>query len=111
MTNPIRTAIIAWAWGAYLGEEGLKKGIRLKPSSYARLPVQVFPTKAKAVGNYVNSILAKREALKAGYDEALMLDLSGYVAECSGENIFLVNNQTIRTTPESSSILNGITRK
>ncbi|OGP55765.1 MAG: branched chain amino acid aminotransferase [Deltaproteobacteria bacterium RBG_13_61_14] len=111
MTNPIRTAIIAWAWGAYLGEEGLKKGIRLKTSSYARLPVQVFPTKAKAVGNYVNSILAKREALKAGYDEALMLDLSGYVAECSGENIFLVNNQTIRTTPESSSILNGITRK
>ena len=111
MTNPTRAAIIAWAWGAYLGEEGLKKGIRLKTSSYLRLPVQVFPTKAKAVGNYVNSILAKREALKAGYDEALMLDLQGYVAEASGENIFLVNGKTLRTPPESSSILSGITRK
>jgi len=111
MTNPTRTAIIAWAWGAYLGEDGLAKGIRLKTSSYARLPVLALPTKAKAVGNYVNSILAKREALKAGYDEALMLDLQGYVAEASGENIFLVNGKTVRTPPESSSILSGITRK
>ncbi len=85
--------------------------IRLKTSSYARLPVQSFPCKAKAVGNYVNSILAKREALKAGYDEAVMLDSSGYVAEASGENIFLVFGDTIITPPESSSILNGITRK
>jgi len=111
MTNPTRVAIAVWKWGAYLGEEGLKKGIRLKTSSYVRLPVNVFPTKAKAVGNYVNSILAKREALKAGYDEALMLDSQGYVAEASGENIFLVYGNTLLTPPESSSILNGITRR
>jgi len=111
MTNPIRVAIAAWKWGAYLGEEGLKKGIRLKTSSYVRLPVTSFPAKAKAIGNYVNSILAKREVLKAGYDEAMMLDTSGYVAEASGENIFLVFDKTIITPPESSSILNGITRK
>jgi len=111
MSNPMRVAIAVWKWGAYLGEEGLKKGIRLKTSSYLRLPVNVLPCKAKAVGNYVNSILAKREALKAGYDEALMLDAQGYVAEASGENIFLVFGNTIITPPESSSILNGITRK
>jgi len=111
MTNPVRAAIAVWKWGAYLGEEGLKKGIRLKTSSYVRLPVNSFPAKAKAVGNYVNSILAKREVLKAGYDEALMLDTSGYIAEASGENIFLVFGKTLITPPKSSSILNGITRK
>ena len=111
MTNPVRTAIAVWKWGAYLGEEGLKKGIRLKTSSYVRLPVTSFPAKAKAVGNYVNSILAKREVLKAGYDEAMMLDTQGYVSEASGENIFLVSGKTVITPPESSSILNGITRK
>jgi len=111
MTNPTRVAIAVWKWGAYLGEEGLKKGIRLKTSTYVRLPVNAFPAKAKAVGNYVNSILAKREALKSGYDEALMLDAQGYVAEASGENIFLVYGNTLITPPESSSILNGITRK
>ena len=111
MSNPIRVAIAGWRWGAYLGEEGLKKGIRLKTSSYTRIPVNSFPSKAKAVGNYVNSILAKREAIKAGYDEALMLDENGYVAEASGENIFLVFDNTLITPPESSSILNGITRK
>jgi branched-chain amino acid aminotransferase len=110
MKNPIQTVIAAWPWGAYLGAEALKKGIRLKTSSYVRLPVQAFPAKAKVVGNYVNSILAKRDALKAGYDEALMLDMQGYVAEGSGENIFLVNDNTLRTPPRSSSILNGITR-
>jgi len=111
MTNPTRTAIAVWKWGAYLGEEGLKKGIRLKTSSYVRLPVTSFPAKAKAIGNYVNSILAKREVLKAGYDEAIMLDTQGYVSEASGENIFLVYGDTLITPPESSSILNGITRK
>jgi branched-chain amino acid aminotransferase len=110
MKNPMRTVIAAWPWGAYLGAEALERGIRLKTSSYVRLPVQAFPAKAKAVGNYVNSILAKRDALKAGYDEALMLDLQGYVAEGSGENIFLVNDNVLRTPPESSSILSGITR-
>ncbi len=111
MTNPTRMAIAVWKWGAYLGADGLKRGIRLKTSSYTRLPVQSFPAKAKAIGNYVNSILAKREALKAGYDEALMLDTAGYVSEASGENVFLVSGNTIITPPESSSILNGITRK
>jgi len=111
MSNPMRTVIATWRWGAYLGEEGLKKGIRLKTSSYTRLPVRSFPVKAKAVGNYINSILAKREVLKAGYDEALMLDMEGYVSEASGENIFLVNGKVLTTPPESSSILNGITRK
>ncbi len=108
--NPTRTVIAAWPWGAYLGADALEKGIRLKTSSYIRLPVQAFPSKAKVVGNYVNSILAKRDAVKAGYNEALMLDMQGYVAEGSGENIFLVNDNTLRTPPESSSILNGITR-
>jgi len=110
MTNPVRTAIAVWKWGAYLGEEGLKKGIHLKTSSYARLPIVGFPAKAKAVGNYVNSILAKREALKGGYDEAMLMDTNGYVAEASGENIFLVHDGTLITPPVSSSILNGITR-
>jgi branched-chain amino acid aminotransferase len=110
MTNPIKAAIAVWKWGAYLGEEGLKKGIHLKTSSYVRLPVNVFPAKAKAVGNYVNSILAKREALKGKYDEAMLLDTHGYVAEASGENIFLVQDGALITPPVSSSILNGITR-
>ncbi len=110
MKNPIRTVIAAWPWGAYLGADALERGIRLKTSSYVRMSVQAFPAKAKAVGNYVNSILAKRDAIKAGYDEAMMLDLQGYVAEGSGENIFLVNDNVLRTPPKSSSILNGITR-
>ncbi len=111
MTNPVHTVIATWRWGAYLGEEGLRKGVRLKTSSYTRLPIRSFPAKAKAVGNYVNSILAKREALKAGYDEALMLDMEGYVSEASGENIFMVNGKVLTTPPESSSILNGISRR
>lgn len=108
--NPIRTVIAAWPWGAYLGAEALQNGIRLKTSSYVRLPISAFPAKAKAVGNYVNSILAKRDAVNAGYDEALMLDIDGYVAEGSGENIFILKDRILRTPPEGSSILNGITR-
>lgn len=107
--NPIRVAIISWVWGAYLGDEGLKRGIRLKTSSFTRHHVNVMMTKAKVVGNYVNSILAKREVTKAGYDEALLLDTSGYVAEASGENIFLVKNGVLKTPP-LTSILPGITR-
>ena len=91
--NPIRVAIITWVWGAYLGDEGLSMGIRLKTSSFTRHHVNVMMTKAKVVGNYVNSILAKREVIKAGYDEALLLDTAGYVAEASGENIFLVQER------------------
>ncbi len=107
--NPIITAIAAWKWGAYLGEEGLNNGIRVKTSSYTRYPVNVFMTKSKTNGAYVNSILAKREAVACGYDEALMLDPDGYVAEATGENIFIVRNDTLITTPPTS-ILPGITR-
>jgi branched-chain amino acid aminotransferase len=108
-TNPIRVSIISWLWGAYLGEEGLKKGIRLKTSAYTRHHVRIMMTKTKTVGNYVNSILAKREALQAGFDEAILLDSEGYVAEASGENIFIVKNGVVRTPP-LTSILPGITR-
>jgi len=107
--NPIRVAIITWSWGAYLGEGALEKGIRIKVSSYTRHHVNVMMTKAKICGNYVNSVMAKREAVKMGYDEALMLDTEGYVSEASGENIFMVKNGVLKTTP-LTSILPGITR-
>jgi branched-chain amino acid aminotransferase len=107
--NQIRVAVITWPWGAYLGEEGLKKGIRVKISSVTRHHVNVSMTKAKVCGNYVNSILAKLEVTRAGYDEALMLDTEGYVSEGSGENVFIVAHDLIKTTP-LTSILAGITR-
>jgi branched-chain amino acid aminotransferase len=107
--NPIQVAIITWSWGAYLGEEALEKGIRVKVSSYTRHHVNVMMTKAKICGNYANSVLAKREVMKMGYDEALMLDTEGYVSEASGENIFMVKNGVLKTTP-LTSILSGITR-
>jgi branched-chain amino acid aminotransferase len=100
--NPIRLGIATWSWGAYLGEGALEKGIRVKVSSYTRHHVNVMMTKAKISGNYVNSVLAKREAMKMGYDEALMLDTEGYVSEASGENIFMVKNGIIKTTPLTS---------
>ena len=107
--NPIRVAIITWPWGAYLGDEALQRGIRIKTSSFTRHHVNVMMTKAKICGNYVNSVLAKKEAIKMGYDEALMLDTEGYVSEASGENIFMVKDGIIKTTP-LTSILAGITR-
>lgn len=107
--NPIRVSIISWLWGAYLGDEGLTKGVRLKTSAFTRHHVRIMMTKTKTVGNYVNSILAKREALQAGYDEAILLDSEGYVSEASGENIFIVKNGILRTPP-LTSILPGITR-
>jgi len=107
--NPIQVAIITWSWGAYLGEEAIEKGIRAKFSSYTRHHVNVMMTKAKISGNYVNSVLAKREVMKLGYEEAMMLDTEGYVSEGSGENIFMVRNGVIKTTP-LTSILSGITR-
>ena len=107
--NPIQVAIITWSWGAYLGEEALEKGIRAKVSSYTRHHVNVMMTKAKIAGNYVNSVLAKREVMKLGYEEALMLDTEGYISEGSGENVFIVRNGVIKTTP-LTSILSGITR-
>ncbi len=107
--NPVRVAIIVWSWGAYLGEEGVRQGVRIKTSSFQRMHVNTHMTKAKAVGNYVNSILAAVEARRAGYDEAMMLDVDGYVSECSGENIFIVRGGRVKTTPQTS-ILAGITR-
>jgi len=108
--NPIRVVIAAWRWGAYLGEEGLEKGIRAKVSSFSRPGINVSMTKAKVVGNYVNSTLAKREVVAAGYDEAIMLDPQGYVAEASGENIFVIKRGKVFTPPLGASILGGITR-
>ena len=108
-TNLIRISIISWLWGAYLGDEGLLKGIRLKTSAFTRHHVRIMMTKTKTVGNYVNSIMAKREALQAGYDEAILLDTEGYVSEASGENIFMVKDGVLRTPP-LTSILPGITR-
>lgn len=109
--NPTRVAVTAWDWGAYLGDRGLREGIRAKVSSYTRMHVNVNMVRGKISGQYVNSILAKREAVLAGYDEAILLDISGFVAEASGENIFLVNKKgIIKTPPLSSPILDGITR-
>ena len=101
--------IAAWNWGSYLGEEGQTKGIRVRTSSYSRHHVNVSMCKAKANGHYINSMLALNEALAAGCDEALLLDTEGYVAEGSGENIFLVKNGALYT-PELTSALDGITR-
>jgi branched-chain amino acid aminotransferase len=108
-TNPVHVAIAVWPWGSYLGEEGLKKGIRAKVSSFNRHHVNTAMTKGKINGYYVNSVLAKWEVVKAGYDEAVLLDTEGYVAEASGENIFIVRNGILQTTP-LTSILPGITR-
>lgn len=107
--NPVRFSVAVWEWGAYLGEEGLKNGIRAKISSFVRHHVNASMTKAKVCGNYVNSILAKKEAVKNGYDEAIILDTDGYVSEASGENIFIVKNGVLKTPP-LTSILPGITR-
>ena len=99
-----------WKWGAYLGDEGLQKGIRARVSSFTRPGINMQMAKGKIVGHYVNSILAKREALKTGFDEAILLDAQGYVSEASGENIFMVRDGKIVTPPMGSSILGGITR-
>jgi branched-chain amino acid aminotransferase len=109
LSNPVRVSVATWPWGAYLGDEGLKNGIRVMTSSYARFHVNTLMTKAKAVGHYVNSVLAACEARDAGFDEALMLDTDGYVSECSGENVFVVRRGIVKTTP-LTSILEGITR-
>ena len=101
--------VAAWEWGAYLGEDNLKKGLRIHTSSYTRHHVNISMTKAKANGHYINSMLALQEAISDGYDEAMLLDNEGYVAEGSGENIFIVKNGVIYT-PDLTSALNGITR-
>jgi branched-chain amino acid aminotransferase len=107
--NPERVAVIAWAWGKYLGEEGMERGIRCRVSSFTRHHVNAKMQKGKTCGDYVNSILAKREALLDGYDEAILLDASGLVAEASGENLFVVRDGEIKTPP-LANVLEGITR-
>lgn len=108
--NPVRASVIAWKWGAYLGDDALKSGIRAKISSFARHHINISLAKAKMTGQYTNSVLAKREAKFGGYDEAIMLDASGYVSEGSGENIFIVKKGVLHTPDLASSILEGITR-
>jgi len=106
----VHLIIAAWEWGAYLGDDGLNKGIRIKTSSYTRHHPNISMCRAKANGQYINSMLALQEALTDGYDEALLLDVDGFVAEGSGENFFIVHDNTIYT-PDLSSALNGITRR
>jgi len=107
--NPVRVSIAVWSWGTYLGEKGLEEGIRIRTSSFIRNHVNANMTRGKVCGYYVNSQLAKKEAISCGYDEALLLDTEGYVSEGSGENIFIVRNGVLKTTP-LTSILEGITR-
>ena len=107
--NPIRVTIAVWKWGAYLGEEGLKRGIRAKVSSFTRSHPNATMNKAKVTANYVNSMLAKREARDSGFDEAILLDPMGLVAEGSGENLFVMRDG-ILTTPPLPNVLGGITR-
>ena len=107
--NPVRVSIAVWSWGTYLGEKGLEEGIRIKTSSFIRNHVNANMTRGKVCGYYVNSQLAKKEAISCGYDEALLLDTEGYVSEGSGENVFIVRGGVLKTTP-LTSILEGITR-
>jgi branched-chain amino acid aminotransferase len=106
----VHLMVAAWPWGAYLGEDGLKRGIRVKTSSFTRHHVNITMTQAKAVSNYTNSILANLEVTEEGYDEALLLDSQGFVSEGAGENIFIVKNGTLYTPDLSAGALNGITR-
>ena len=106
----VHCMVAAWSWGSYLGEENMQRGIRIKVSSFTRHHVNITMCRAKANGNYMNSMLALREAIQCGYDEALLLDAEGYVMEGSGENIFIVRDGVIYT-PDLTSALDGITRK
>ena len=108
--NTIHLMVAAWPWGAYLGEEGLARGIRVKTSSYTRHHVNITMTQAKAVSNYTNSILANMEATDEGYDEALLLDATGFVSEGAGENLFIIKKGVVYTPDLSAGALNGITR-
>ena len=109
--NTIHVMVAAWAWGAYLGEEGMQRGIRVKTSSYTRHHVNITMTQAKTVSNYTNSILANMEATDDGYDEAVLLDSAGFVSEGSGENVYIVKDGVVYTPDLSAGALNGITRK
>jgi branched-chain amino acid aminotransferase len=107
---PVNVSIAVWPWGAYLGDEGIKHGVRMKISSWQRHDPNAMPPAAKGTGMYINSSMAKVEALKAGYDEAILLSPQGYVSECTGENIFVVKDGVIITPPVSAGALQGITQ-
>ena len=106
----VKVAVAVWPWGAYLGEEGIEKGVRVKISSWQRHDPNSMPPAAKCTGMYVNSSMAKAEALKSGYDEAVLLSPQGYVSECTGENIFVLRNERLFTPPVSAGALQGITQ-
>jgi branched-chain amino acid aminotransferase len=108
---PVEVSIAVWPWGAYLGEEGKRQGVRAKVASWRRIPHDALIPHAKASGQYLNSVLAKIEATKAGYQEAILLDSQGFVCEGSGENIYVVRDGTILTPPQTAGILDGINRK
>src|ERR671930_1097666 len=111
LENRVESMVAVWEWGAYLGEEGKQKGVRAKVSSWRRIGPDSLIPHAKASGQYLNSVLAKIESLKAGYDEAILLDRHGHVCEGTGENVFLVKDGAIATPGHSASILDGINRK
>jgi branched-chain amino acid aminotransferase len=110
MNNPVDVAVAVWPWGAYLGEDALEQGVRCKISSYRRYGPNTLPPAAKASGQYINSVLAKHEASRAGYDEAILLNEQGYLADGSGENVFMVQDGVLSTPPTTASCLPGITR-
>ena len=107
---PVSVAVAVWQWGAYLGEENLERGVRAKISSWKRHDPNIMPPAAKATGQYINSSVAKAEALRGGYDEAIMLNGHGFVTDGSGENVFLVRDDVVLTPPASAGVLEGITR-
>jgi branched-chain amino acid aminotransferase len=107
---PVNVSIAVWPWGAYLGDDGIKNGVRMKISSFQRHDPNAIPPAAKGTGMYINSSLAKVEALKAGYDEAIILNPQGYVSECTGENLFVVRNGRLITPPVTAGALEGITQ-
>jgi branched-chain amino acid aminotransferase len=110
LLSPVNVSIAVWPWGAYLGDEGVQHGVRMKISSWRRHDPNIIPPAAKGTGQYINSQLAKVEAIKAGYDEAIMLNPQGYVAEATGENIFIVRDGDVITPPLAAGALVGITR-
>jgi branched-chain amino acid aminotransferase len=110
LNAPINVSIAVWPWGAYLGEEALEQGVRIKISSWRRNSQNALPAAAKADGQYINSVLAKVESLKAGYDEAIMLNEAGFVTDGSGENVFIVRDGVLFTPPTQAGCLDGITR-
>jgi branched-chain amino acid aminotransferase len=107
---PVNVTVACWPWGSYLGDEGLQKGVRAKISSWKRTDHNILPPGAKATGQYINSGLAKVEAVNAGYDEAIMLNMAGYVTDGSGENVFIVKDGALHTPPFQAGCLDGITR-